>query len=590
MLVELGISNFAIIDRLHLRLSPGFNVLTGETGAGKSIVIDAVSSLLGGKIGAEYVRSGASQARVEGIFSLEPGSRQHAALREVLQNYGADDEEQTGMVILTREINSSGRSVARLNGRAVTLGVLQQVGGMLIDIHGQTEHLSLLRVSQHIDFLDEYGGLREARGEVAERVGELKRVRSELDRLLKDERQLARQADLLRFQVEEIAAARLQPGEEEELLAERSVLANAERLREAAEAMYVLLKEGAEEQRSVVDLLADVAARAADIRRMDPSQEEQRRRVDELIYELEELVQSVRSYRDSIEADPARLEAVEERLELIRNLKRKYGSTIPEVLEFGRQAAAELASLGSREERVEELREKEAALLVEVGRLAAELSQKRQKAAARLSAAVEQELAELNMAKARFSVSVTQREDPSGVPLGDGRTCAFDANGVDQVEFLIAPNPGEPLKPLVKIASGGETSRLMLALKSILSAVDAVPTLIFDEIDAGIGGRAGHVVARKLWSLTSSHQVICVTHLPQIACFADRHFNVTKAVDGERTYTRLVEMGEEEKVEELSVMLGGLGESVRARENARELLAQAEKWKQQARPKAIPAA
>ena len=582
MLVELGIANFAIIDQLRLTLAPGFNVLTGETGAGKSIVIDAVSSLLGARIGSEYVRSGTNQARVEGIFALEEGSHQLAALRALLQEYGAYDEDQGGALIVVREINSSGRSVARLNGRAVPLAVLQQVGSMLIDIHGQTEHLSLLKTSRHIDFLDEYGGLRAARSSVAARVGELRQVRHELERLLRDERQLARQADLLRFQVEEIEAAGLQPGEEEELTAERNVLANAERLSEGAEAIYMLLHEGIEDQRSATDLLAEAAARAAEMARMDPSLEDQRRRAEELSYELEEVARAIRSYRDGVEHNPPRLEAVEERLELIRNLKRKYGSSIHEVLEFGRQAAIELGSLSGREEWVEELRQREAALLIEVGQLAHSLSQQRQEAAHRLSQAVEQELAELNMAKARFAVSVSQSEKADGVSLPDGRVCAFDAAGVDEVEFLIAPNPGEPMKPLTRIASGGETSRLMLALKSILSEVDAVPTLIFDEIDAGIGGRSGHIVARKLWSLTPNHQVICVTHLPQIACFADRHFSVAKATDGERTYTRLAEMEEAQRVEELSSMLGGLAESSRARENARELLAQAGKWKRQA--------
>ena len=583
MLVELSISNFAIIDHLRLTLAPGFNVLTGETGAGKSIIIDAVSSLLGAKVGSEQVRAGCSQARVEGVFALDEGFRQRATLRALLQDYGVYDEEQGGTVILTREINASGRSVARLNGRAVTLGLLQQVGGMLVDIHGQTEHLSLLKASQHIEFLDEYGGLRGERGLLAARVAELKRMRAELDRLLKDERQLARQADLLRFQVEEIAAARLTPGEEENLVAERNVLANAEKLTESAQAVYELLNEGVDEQRPAVDLLAEASTRAAEMVRVDPSLEEQRRRLEELTYELQEVVRAIRAYRDSIEHNPVRLEMVEERLELIRNLKRKYGSTVDEVLEFGRQAAAELDSLGSREERLEELRNQEVALLGEVGSVASDLSERRRAAASRLSQAVEGELAELSMAKARFAVAIVQSEDPAGVPLPDGRRCAFDATGVDQVEFLIAPNPGEPLKPLVKIASGGETSRLMLALKSILSEVDAVPSLIFDEIDAGIGGRAGHVVARKLWSLTANHQVMCVTHLPQIASFADRHFRVSKAVEGERTYTQLVEMGEEERVAELSIMLGGLGQSSRARENARELLAQASEWKAQAK-------
>ncbi len=573
MLAELHIQNFAIIDELHLRFVPGFNALTGETGAGKSIVIDAVSTLLGGRADSGFVRAGARQARVEGIFHLNETAQQ--AILSLLQKDGLEGEDQETL-ILAREIRLEGRNICRVNGRAVTLSILEGIGQHLIDIHGQSEHLSLLRVKEHLAFLDRYGGLGELRAQVTAQVHALAKARRELEALLRDERELARRADLLQYQVNEIEAAQLYPGEEEELSAERTRLANAEHLMALTDQAYQALYEGNEDQSSVADLLGGVVRNLTDLEKIDPALGEQRQSADEIFYLAEDLARSLRAYRDDIEYNPARLRQVEERLNLIHSLKRKYGDSIQDILAFGEQAARELESISHSEERVEELRAQEEKHLRRIGELAGKLSQGRREAGERLIAAVEAELADLGMAQAHFGVSIEQVEAEDGAPLGE-RRYAFGSTGIDRVEFLVAPNVGEPLKPLAKIASGGETSRLMLALKTVLSAADEMPILIFDEIDQGIGGRMGGVVGRKLWSLTREHQVLCVTHLPQLAGYGDAHFKVDKGIVEGRTVAAVHALDEEARTEELAHMLGTVTEVTR--ESARELLQEVSKSK-----------
>lgn len=574
MLHQLTISSFAIIDRLELSLGSGLNVLTGETGAGKSIIIDAVGFLLGSKLGPEFIRTGSDQARVEGIFDVPP---EGPLARLLAEEDLAGDE---GLVILSRSLNRSGRSVARVNGRAVLISQLQRIGQHLVDVHGQSEHLSLLRVPEHVGFLDGHGGLKPLRDQVSTKMASLRQLRRELGSLLEDEREVARRVDLLRFQVEEITSARLRADEEDELRRERHLLANAERLSAAADAAYKGLYEGADESRSAIDLLGEIALQLTELARLDPATEVHGKVIEEATYQLEDVAREIRAYRDGIEYNPERLEEVEDRLELIKGLKRKYGNTIADVLQFAERAAAELDGLGNRDERVAELRRGEEELLAELGRVAADLSAARRGAASALSAALEREMADLDMSRARFRVDLGRQEAPDGVPLGDGRRYACDSDGVDRVEFMIATNPGEPEKPLARIASGGETSRLMLALKTILARADSVPTLIFDEIDVGIGGRSGSVVGQKLAGLARERQVICVTHLPQIACFADSHYVIAKHVEGGRTTTRIAALATDQRVEELAVMLGGADGSESARANARDLLSRATSWRQ----------
>ncbi len=573
MLSELTIQDFAIIDQIRLCFSPGFTVLTGETGAGKSIIIDAVSLLLGGRGESDLIRAGADTALIEGIFALdkETQSLVNPLLeREVLEG------DSPAALLLAREIRREQRNVCRVNGRAVSLKVLTEIGQYLVDIHGQTEHLSLMRVREHVDLLDRFAELLPERQRFADLVVRLRAMRTELATLRRDERELARRVDLLQHQVREIEGARLEPGEEEELAQERTRLANAEQLRELADEAYLALFEGGEEQASALDLL-QVAARAlTGLARLDSTTSPLAGSAENVSYQLEDLGSLLRDYRDGLEFNPRRLDQVEERLALIHGLQRKYGDTVQDVLSFAQSAKQELEAIEHSGERIAALEAEEDRLLHEIGLVGSELSERRKEAGMRLSAGIEVELKELSMARARFAVDLRWREAADGAYV-EGRRVAFDSSGLDRVEFLVAPNLGEPLKPLVRIASGGETSRLMLALKTVLAKADRTPTLIFDEIDAGIGGRVGAVVGQKLWGLTVGdgqklrrHQVLCVTHLPQLAGYGDQHLQVRKSLIDERTVTGVRSVGVDEREQEIASMLGTL--TARTRASAREML------------------
>jgi DNA repair protein RecN (Recombination protein N) len=574
LLTYLSVRNFAIIDHLELSLSPGFTALTGETGAGKSIIIDAVGLLLGGRADADYIRAGTEQALIEAAFEPSQASYQEV-LAPLLKEHGLVDPDQENL-ILAREINRQARNVCRVNGRLVTLSLLRQIGENLVDIHNQGEHLSLLRVHQHVDFLDRYAGLEKPRREIAGAVRALQETRRQLKTLFRDERELARRMDLLEYQVNEIEAARLQTEEEEDLTAQHKLLTNAEWLIAQSDLLYRTLSESEGTGGSVLDRLGEVSEALAKLAQLDPRLASQQTAIDETSYQLADVAATLRRYADEIDYNPDALAQVEERLNLIHDLKRKYGNSITEVVEFAHSAAEELHNLSRNEERIEELQARESGLLATIARLAAFLSEERQRTAGSLAQRMESELAELGMQKARFSVSISQREAEDGVPVGDKRY-AFDSTGIDDVEFLISPNVGEPLKPLSKIASGGETARLMLAMKTVLSAVDEVPVLIFDEIDAGLGGRAGAVVGRKLWGLARNHQVLSVTHLPQIAAYGDSHYLVGKQVRAGRTLTVLERLEAEERTRELAQMLGTETDATHL--SAEEMRADVENWK-----------
>ena len=582
MLTELTIHDLAIIDRLTLRLHSGFNVLTGETGAGKSIIIDAVELLLGGRADSTVVRDGARRAIVEGVLQLDQSAQ--ARLVPLLEKNELQGDE-ADVLLLGREVRATGRSVARVNGRAVTLSLLREVADGLVDIHGQSEHLSLLKARAHLDLLDRYAGLWQARSQVAAKVRELRGVRHELDTLLRDERALARRADLLGFQVKEIGSADLHPAEEKKLTQERNRLANAEQLGSLVSDAYGALRRDDDEGDGVaaLDLVGQAVRALTALTRLDSTLEPQRETLESISYQLDDLSAALRDYQEMIESgwDPRRLAQVEDRLDLMRRLKHKYGDSIEAVLAFATKAAAELETITHSEERVGELRAQETALLEEIGVLAADLSLQRRQAAENLSQAIEVELNDLMMSGARFGVDFQHKHSPNGVPIPNIQSpLAFDSSGIDQIEFLVSPNPGESLKPMIKIASGGETARLMLALKTVLSRADETPTLIFDEIDQGIGGRVGATVGQKLWGLTEAegeavgHQVLCITHLPQLAGYGDCHFKVEKHVDpeGQRTTTAVRPLEGDEQVEEMAQMLGVVSGS--ARESAREILVQ----------------
>ncbi len=576
MLVELTINDFAIIDELTLRFDPGFNVLTGETGAGKSIIIDAVTTLLGGRADTNLVRTGSSRARIEGTFRLAQDMR--ALIDPILEREGLDSD-QPDLLLLGREIRDNGRSFCRVNGSTVNLTILEEVAQPLVDIHGQSEHLSLLKVRQHQRFLDRYAGLDAQRSSLAEEMRRLRQIRQELTTLRQDQQRLARRLDQLTFQVEEIQAANLRPGEEAELNLERNRLANAEQLSQLTAELYRLLLEGdGESQPPAADLLGEAARLLGSLVKLDETWAEPRQLLENLLYQLEDFSRTVRDYSENIDFNPARLQEVEERLSLIFNLKRKYGNSIEEIIAFGQKAQAELETLSHSEERIEELQELEETQRHKLGQLALALSQARRQASQTLAEGVIAQLADLGMAQADFVVELQWSDDPAGVYVetdAGRRVLACDERGIDRIEFLIAPNPGEALKPLVKVASGGETSRIMLALKTVLASADETPTLIFDEIDQGIGGRVGGVVGRKLWELAhkGSHQVLCVTHLPQIAGFGDAHYHVAKQVVANRTLTGVRILSGDDRVEELAYMLGA--PSASTRQSAREILAQA---------------
>jgi DNA repair protein RecN (Recombination protein N) len=630
MLLELSIKDFAIIDNLHLHLNRFFNVFTGETGAGKSIIIDAVNALLGGKIGAEFVRAGCERASVEGVFSVEalpPMSSEWAQVETLAQvggtvdpptlfdaleqsgyhnnhsnNYDAhsanagvalaallreyDITPEDGTLILSRDIFRSGRTVARINGRAYSQQVLQQIASWLVDIHGQSEHMSLLRPEQHINFLDRYADVLPLRDELGQKVTEWRNARKTLQSMLQNEREQERRAEFLRFEIEEIEKANLHPGEIEELEEERKVLSNAERLRELCTLIYGSIKGsdlGSDDFKAALDQLRVAQRSISELARLDKSMEEYEESLSEAIYQLEDVASSVSSYEADIEDDPLRLGEVEERLDLITRLKRKYGATIEEILQYATTAQAELDSIVNREETIIKLQQEDGKLRREIGAIAEKLSARRYESAKRLAQAMEEQLNDLNMRRARFQVEIEQLPDEEGVPVSIQdqlvQHYACDMTGVDRVQFLIAPNPGEPFKPLTKIASGGETSRLMLALKTILADADATPTLIFDEIDSGISGRSGQVVGEKLWQLTRNHQVICVTHLPQIAAFADTHYNVNKQILDDRTITLVNELRPEQRVREIAHIMGGSVTEI-SMKSAEEMLARSYLWKE----------
>ncbi|MBW7883766.1 MAG: DNA repair protein RecN [Caldilineaceae bacterium] len=595
MLTELRIRNFAIIDQLFLTFGPGLNILTGETGAGKSIIIDAVGLLLGDRATSDSVRSGTDTAEIEATFTLPDDAERAGELRALLDAQALDDPDNPEWIVLSREVRLNGRNVCRVNGRAVSLQILSDVAAALIDIHGQGEHLGLLKPRTHVHLLDRYAGLLPLREQLARRVTELRRVRDELKRLRQDARTIAQRLDLLSFQVEEIVTAQLRHGEDVELESERRRLSNAEALTTLAQAAATILSQGDGELPSAVDMVSEAVGRVEKLARIDPDLQATADEAQALLEQLGDLARTLYDYADELEYNPERLLEVEERVELIANLKRKYGDTIEQINAYGARAQAELEELSNWEVKTADLERQEEQLLRQIGTLGAELSDKRRHAGQELARQVEMELADLKMSRARFGVDVQQTPREDGAILPDGRRVAFDATGIDQVEFLISANPGEPLKPMARVASGGETARLMLALKSTLAHADATPTLIFDEIDQGIGGRVGAIVGQKLWGLTGlhtettpaghplpSHQVLCITHLPQLAVFGDLHFTVTKHVldtDGEeRTRTVVRALDGEARVQELMQMLGAVSDA--GRRSVEEMIGEVVKVKQ----------
>jgi DNA repair protein RecN (Recombination protein N) len=585
VLAELEIRNLAVIDHARIAFGPGLNVLTGETGAGKSIVIDALGLLAGGKADAGMVRAGASAARVEGFFSTE--GLDADALR-VLEDAGLLDAGEDGgdgeLLILAREVSAAGRSVSRINGRAVPVRMLADLGERLIDIHGQSAHLSLLRVPEHVAMLDRWASLADRRREVQELQTRLRRLQRDLAALRGDARELARRADLLRHQVEEIAAARLEPGEEEALRAEQRIQANAEQIIQLAGGAYEAVAGGGEEASSARDLVTTAGRLLGQLHGFDPGVAPQLELLRTIDAQLEELAAGLRAYRDRVDYDPERLAAIDDRLGAIFALKRKYGGSVDEVLAFAAGAEAELRGLEGREGTIASLEAAEQELVAQLSARVVELTSLRRQAAGSLEQRVEEQLGSLAMS-GRFGVRFGT-EDPAP-ERGPGEEGGRPAE-LEPAEFLLSLNPGEPVRPLAKIASGGETSRVMLAIKAALAGADPHPTLVFDEIDTGIGGRVGEVVGVKLWELARHSQVLAVTHLPQLAAYGDVHLRVGKEVSGGRTVTRVERLEGPARVEELAEMFGS--DPAAGRLQATALLERAARHAASVPPAAVPPA
>lgn len=563
MLQSLYLENIALIEKLGIELFPGFNVLTGETGAGKSIIIDAVNFVLGERTSRDLIRNGAARAKVEAVFNLNEGDAAFAALDALGIEYDGNE------LILSRELSAAGRNACRVNGTLVPVASLKSVSDTLVDIHGQHEHQALLDAENHISYLDAYCHAESL--PIIEKIDAIVSRRNEL--MLKrnsgfaSEREREREMDMLRYQIEEIASANLEVGEEERLSAEKTVLLNAERIRTALETAHMALS-GAEEGSALSAI--DTARRSMrDIAALNKDYEALGDKIEELYYAAEDISFVLRDTSENVESDMQRLEEIEQRLKLISDLKRKYGRTVEDVIDFGKDAGTKLNELENAEALAAELDAKLDKLKAEYNVAADELSKVHRAAGDRLKRDVLNELKDLGMAKAMFDVALSDAS--GGEPRKGGRETA---------EFMLSANPGEPLKPLEKVASGGELSRIMLCFKSIFADNDRVPTLIFDEIDTGISGRTAAVVGEKMLGIAKKHQVICVTHLAQIAALADAHLMVRKYDDGKNTFVETRQLNEEEKVQRIAQMMDGESDSPSALTHARELIARADKIKE----------
>ena len=559
MLRELHIKNFSIIDNANVEFQEGFNVITGETGAGKSIIIDALCLTLGERATGELVRSGETEAVVEAFFDIQPKQIPQST-RKVIEDNGIDISDG---LILKRIISSQGRSRAFINGSMVTAQALSDISSKIIDVHGQYEHQSLLSPDNQMDMLDAYGGLLDERQEVAELHETQLALRHQIRELVQKDKERAQRLDILKYQISEIDAAVLRPGEEEELAEELKILSSAGRLAELANQAHESLYAS---ETACITNLTKILNSLKEIRSIDTRAGDALKSVEDALPLLEETAYFLRDYKDEIDFSPERLETVHERIELIKGLKRKYGADIQAVLDYREKAETELEGLQHSEERLESLKTELAALKKRLTEIANDLSDKRKSVAKKIESKVIAELAELSMPGTKFSVMMTREQ-------GDDTADGFRAThrGIDNIEFMISPNVGEELKPVSKIASGGELSRIMLALKGILAKGDNIPVLIFDEIDAGIGGKAAETVGQKLRSLATRHQIISITHLPQIASYAKAHLKIEKKVKDKRTTVQISRIEKDERVHEVARMLSGETSEVSIR-HAKEML------------------
>ncbi|SFE31324.1 DNA repair protein RecN [Alteribacillus iranensis] len=570
MLEELSIKNFAIIDELTISFNMGLTVLTGETGAGKSIIIDAIGLLIGGRGSVEFVRHGKKRAEIEGLFHVTP----HHPVRKKLEETGIEVEDE--MVVLRRDITNHGKSICRINGKLVTLAILRETGRSLVDIHGQHEHQDLMQTEKHLSMLDRFAGpsLKDTLQDYRKRYETFTKRKNELEKYKENDKEAASRLDFIQFQLREIEQARLTPGEDEELEKESFLLANSEKLFTELTRAYDSLYG----ERKALDWAGQAMAHGEEAAGIDEELSKITESLQGAYYTLEEVTFALREKVDSLTFDPERLNEVETRLDEIKKLKRKYGQSVTEILEFAAQLEEEMESLTNKDEKIEQLERELESLALDLQTEADTLTDLRKQAADKLTDSVEKELKELHMKKAVMKADVHQISRGISVQIGQ-KTITFNENGQDKIEFLLSPNAGEPLKPLAKIASGGEISRIMLAMKTILSGFQDVTSLIFDEVDTGVSGRVAQSIGEKIYKVSEGSQVLCITHLPQVAAMADQHLYIEKKEKSDRVITNVVPLEHERKTEEIARMISGVEVTELTKQNARELLQMAEKIK-----------
>lgn len=570
MLQQLDIQNIALIDKVNIELGNGLNILSGETGAGKSIIIDSIHAILGERLSKDLIRTGKEKAVVEAVFQVK-----NDKLSDLFEKMGMDPEED-GTLIISREFSLSGKNICRVNGKMVTVSVLKEIGERIIDIHGQFDNQSLLRTESHIELLDSFGGegIQKLRQEYSKLLLEYRETKNRLKEYSGDRIERERKIDLLKYQADEIKKAKLKPGEEETLEKQRMLLANSEKIIGTLSSAYELIYSGSRGRSSTADSINEAISNLNSIARLDDKYDRLSARLQDLSYQLDDIIEEIRRERDDIEFDPGLLEQIDERIDLIYRLKRKYGNSVEEILSYCRNIENDLNEISNSEEIVQKLQEKLEKLNNKLYETAVKISEERHMASQLLESEIGNELEDLEMKKARFKVSTEfdDRLEPDG-------SRKYLPNGLDRVEFLISPNAGEPLKPLSKIASGGEMSRIMLAIKTILADVDEIPTLIFDEIDIGISGKASQKVGEKLSYISKNHQVICVTHLAQIACMADSHFLIKKISDESSTMTVVEKLSGPSVKDEIARILGGANISNTTVKLADEMLKSARNFK-----------
>lgn len=555
MLSLLHIENIAIIEQADIVLQPGFTVLTGETGAGKSIIIDSIGAILGQRTSRELIRNGAKKGFVSAVFEDIP-----PALKHQLEELGLDTEED-GTVRIQRELSAEGRSVCRVNMRPVSASVLKTLSPYLINIHGQHDGQKLMQEEYHIDFLDSFFEAEPLLEQFRPMYAKLHTLRSKIRELEKSGQQREQRIDMLRYQMDEIAAAELKAGEEESLTERRQFFENAGQLAYSLQAASKLLS-GNEEDEGAMDLLSRAADELTDVATLSQDLNNLSQKAEEIRYQVEDLAASVAMLAADVDFSPQERDAVEERLDTIYRLRRKYGATVEEVLAYYDKASKELGELENADDRKDEMMEEYHQTLTKAREIAGELSKRRRQAAELLEAKIVEQLKDLDMPKVRISIQVSSQTK-------------LNPHGMDEVRFLISTNPGEPVKPLSKIASGGELSRIMLAIKNVLTQTEDVGTLIFDEIDTGVSGRAAQKIALKLGEISRRKQTLCVTHLPQLAAMGDHHLLIKKSLSEEYTFTDVFNLNEEERVGELARMLSGDAITELSMQNAAELLERA---------------